>query len=48
MSSCQKQSKRSPGSPRSLLSTEWHRWKAGLKPEELKQILDFYQQRYKQ
>ena len=37
-----------PGVTRSLLSTEWHRWKAGLKPEELKQILDFYQQRYKQ
>jgi hydroxylamine dehydrogenase len=37
-----------PGITKSLLATDWHRWKAGMKPEELKQILEFYQQRYKQ
>jgi hydroxylamine dehydrogenase len=37
-----------PGVTQSVLSTDWHRWKAGLKPEELKQILEFYQKRYKQ
>jgi len=37
-----------PGVTKNFLSADWHRWKAGLKPEELKHILDFYQQRYKQ
>ena len=37
-----------PGITKSVLATDWHRWKAGMKPEELKQILEFYQQRYKQ
>jgi hypothetical protein len=37
-----------PGITKGVLAADWHRWKAGLKPEELKQILDFYQQRYKQ
>jgi hypothetical protein len=37
-----------PGVSQIALSQDWHRWKTGLKPEEVKQILDFYQQRYKQ
>jgi hypothetical protein len=37
-----------PGITKSVLATDWHRWKAGMKPEELKQILEFYQKRYKQ
>ncbi len=37
-----------PGVSQSVLGQDWHRWKVGLKPEELKQILDFYRQRYKQ
>lgn len=30
------------------MAQDWHRWKSGMKPEELKQILEFYQGRYKQ
>jgi hypothetical protein len=37
-----------PGVSKPALNQDWHRWKAGLKAEELKQILDFYRQRYKQ
>lgn len=37
-----------PGISETVLTQEWHRWKTGLKPEEVKQILDFYQERYKQ
>jgi hypothetical protein len=37
-----------PGVTQSVLATDWHRWKAGMKPEELKEILEFYQKRYKQ
>jgi len=37
-----------PGISKAVLAEDWHRWKAGLKPEEMKQILEFYQQRYKQ
>jgi hydroxylamine dehydrogenase len=37
-----------PGVTRPILKQDYHRWKAGLKPEELKKILEFYQGRYKQ
>jgi hypothetical protein len=37
-----------PGISKAVLAQDWHRWKSGLKPEEMKQILEFYQQRYKQ
>lgn len=37
-----------PGISQTALSQDWHRWKAGLKPEDQKRILEFYQQRYKQ
>jgi len=36
-----------PGISQSLMSQDWHRWKTGLKPDDLKQILEFYQRRYK-
>lgn len=37
-----------PGVTKSLLAADWHRWKTGMKPEEMKQIREFYQKRYKQ
>ena len=37
-----------PGVTRPILKQDYHRWKVGLKPEELKKILEFYQGRYKQ
>ena len=37
-----------PGISKDLLATDWHRWKTGLQPEEVKRILDFYRQRYHQ
>ncbi len=37
-----------PGVTKEVMAQEWHRWKVGLKPEEMRQILEFYQQRYKQ
>jgi hydroxylamine dehydrogenase len=37
-----------PGISQTVLSQDFHRWKAGLKPEELQRILDFYKERYQQ
>jgi formate-dependent nitrite reductase cytochrome c552 subunit len=37
-----------PGISKDVYSQGWHRWKTGLQPEELKQILEFYRGRYKQ
>ncbi|MBI4166947.1 MAG: cytochrome C552, partial [Acidobacteria bacterium] len=37
-----------PGISKEVLSQDWHRWKAGLKPGELESILKFYKERYKQ
>ncbi len=37
-----------PGISKTVLSQDFHRWKTGLKPEQVEKILDFYQERYKQ
>jgi hydroxylamine dehydrogenase len=37
-----------PGISQTVLSQDFHRWKTGLKPEEVEKILDFYKERYKQ
>jgi hypothetical protein len=36
------------GISKEVLSQDWHRWKAGLKPGEAEKILQFYKERYKQ
>jgi len=37
-----------PGITADVLKTDFHRWKSGLTPEQVKQMLDFYKERYKQ
>jgi hydroxylamine dehydrogenase len=37
-----------PGISEAVLSQDFHRWKKGLKPEEVERIIEFYKERYKQ
>ena len=37
-----------PGVTAEVLKSDFHKWKAGLMPEQLQQQLEFYKKRYKQ
>ena len=37
-----------PGISKKVLKGDYHKWRRGLSKEEMKKLLDFYQQRYGQ